>query len=336
MSLLQKLSSLFRPQQPAAATQETKRPLSSRQRRIEFIGGMMEVRSADFFGPYALSRSERWALGWRDADISAGQGGHRSKGHGTYLLYDTESDRIAVTGKLERPNKGAVADNGTFILQDWHFGDGLQGTFMAFTSAGHILHKRHFNANLYNGALSIDGASAICQTANNPNHDDGNRMTAFDLRQGIELFSVQPRTGWADEYEFSADGSRITVVHNDLGKFTYDRSGNFLDEKIYENACLTSKNFSISLFAAESLLKKYPTDADQAHRALSTILTARQVGADNDPGWKAMALKLQGIALEAIGRPRDALAIYDEVLSMNPKIGVKRRADSLRKQLNHS
>lgn len=336
MSLLQKLGSLFRPPQPSPKGQGEKRSVSSRERSIAFVGGMMEVSSANFFGPYAISPSGRWALGWRDADTSAGRGGHRSKGHGTYLLYDIESDRIAVTGKLERPNQGAVADSGTFILQDWHFGEGLQGTFVAFTPDGHILHKRRFHANLYNGALSTDGAWAICQTANNSDHEDGNRLTAFDLQQGTELFSVQPYSGWADGYEFSADGSRITVVHNDLGKFTYDQFGNFLDKEIYENACLTSTRFSISLFAAEALLKKYPTDVDQARRVLSTILTARTVGADDDPGWKAMALKLQGIALEMIGQLEEALAIYDEVLSMNPKIGVKRRADSLRKQLGHS
>lgn len=336
MSLLQKLSSLFHPLQTSAAAQEKKQTASSRQRGIAFIGGMMSVKSVDFFGPYALSPSGRWALGWRDADIDAGRGGHRDKGHGTYLLYDIESDRIAVTGKLERPNQGAVADNGTFILQDWHFGDGLQGTLIAFGSDGHILLKRRFHANLYNGEISADGAMAICQTANNPAHDDGNRLTAFDLRQGIELFSIEPHTGWADGYDFSADGSRLAVMHNDLGKFSYDRSGNFLDEEIYENACLTSRRFSISLFAAEALLKKYPTDGDQASRALSAILMARQAGADNDPSWKAMALKLQGIALETTDRLAEALTTYDEVLSMNPKIGVKRRADALRKQLGQS
>lgn len=335
-SILQKLGSLFRPRQPSTTTHEEKQSIGSLQCGVAFVGGMMTVRSEDFFGPYALSPSGRWVLGWRDADIDAGRGGQRDKGHGTYLLYDIERDRIVVTGKLERPNQGAVADNGTFILQDWHFGDGLQGTLTAFGSDGHCLLKRRFHANLYNGAISADGAWAICQTANNPNHDDGNRLTAFDLRQGIELFSIEPYTGWADTYDFSADGNRFAVMHNDLGKFTYDRLGNFLDEEIFENACLTSERFSISLFAAEALLKKYPTDGNQAHRALSAVLMARQTGADDDPGWKAMALKLQGIALETTGQLAEALTIYDEVLSINPKIGVKRRADSLRKQLGQS
>lgn len=176
-----------------------------------------------------MSPSKQWALGWRDADISAGRGGHRNKRHGSYVLYDVEHDRVAVIGKLERPNRGAVADNGIFILQDWHFGEGLQGTLVAFASDGSIVHKRRFEANLFNGALSANGTWAICQTANNPDHTDGNRLTAFDLRQSREMFSVNPQTGWADSYKFSADGSRFIVVHNDLGKFAYDGSGNFLD-----------------------------------------------------------------------------------------------------------
>ena len=334
MNLLQKIRVLFRPSTGSAAKQENTSAASRKQRGVAFVGNLMEVRSIDFFGPYAMSPSKRWALGWRDADINAGRGGHRNKGHGSYVLYDMEHDRISAIGKLERPNRGAVADNGIFILQDWHFGEGLQGTLVAFTSSGSILHKRRFEANLFNGALSADGAWAVCQTANNPDHTDGNRLTAFDLRRSREIFSVNPQTGWADDYEFSADGSRFIVVHNDLGKFAYDGSGDFLDGEAYENACLSSKRFDISLFAAEALLKKYPSDVDQARRALSTIHSARLAGADNEPGWKAMALKLQGLALETIGQLDEALAVYDEALSMNPKIGVKRRADSLRKKLD--
>lgn len=335
MNLLQKIRGLFLPDTSSDVEQGNKRAVGGKQRGIEFIGGLMTVRSMDFFGPYAVSPSGQWALGWRDADPAAGRGGHRSKGHGSYILYDIVRDKVAVAGKLERPNQGAVANDGSFVLHDWHFGDGLQGTFFAFAPDGRVIHQHRFEANLHNGALSADGDWAVCQT-NNSDHADGNRFTAFALRRGIELFSVTPHTGWADGYEFSADGSRFTVVHNDLGKFAYDSSGSFLDEEIYETACLASKRFDIALFAAEALLKKYPADVDQARRALSTILMARQAGANDEPGWKAMALKLQGTALEMVGRLDEALIVYDEVLSMNPKIGVKRRADSLRKRLGHS
>lgn len=42
---------------------------------------------------------------------------------------------------------------------------------------------------------------------------------------------------------------------------------------------------------------------------------------------------MRGMCLEASGMPRDALACYDKALVLNPKIGVKRRADQIRKNL---
>jgi hypothetical protein len=62
-------------------------------------------------------------------------------------------------------------------------------------------------------------------------------------------------------------------------------------------------------YCLRSLLKKYPADVDQARRALPAILAARQAGADNEPDWKAMALKLQGMALETIGQLNEALTV---------------------------
>ena len=66
---------------------------------------------------------------------------------------------------------------------------------------------------------------------------------------------------------------------------------------------------------------------------LEAILRARALGADSNPGWKSLALKLQGFTLEALGKYKEALDIYEEALKINSKIGVKRKADAIRKKL---
>jgi len=62
---------------------------------------------------------------------------------------------------MARPNDGKVADNGTFIFNDWGFGDGLKGTFRAFDSLGQNLIVRRFRANLLNNGISFDGRFAV-------------------------------------------------------------------------------------------------------------------------------------------------------------------------------
>ncbi|WP_341457292.1 tetratricopeptide repeat protein [Pseudomonas viridiflava] len=42
---------------------------------------------------------------------------------------------------------------------------------------------------------------------------------------------------------------------------------------------------------------------------------------------------MQGLAHEALGQAREAIRCYEEALRLNPKIGVKRKLDSLLKRL---
>jgi hypothetical protein len=78
-----------------------------------------EIPARNFFGECARSRNGRFLLTWAD-DSARGR---------YFLLCD---NRILAEGRMARPNDGKVADNGTFILNQWGSGDGLRGTFRAF------------------------------------------------------------------------------------------------------------------------------------------------------------------------------------------------------------
>src|SRR3546814_4600282 len=84
---------------------------------------------------------------------------------------------------MERPNDGKVADDGTFILNDWGSRDALAGTFMAFARDGRPILKRDYAANRLNNGLSPDGGLAVCQTANAPGSPDSSLLTVFDLTE---------------------------------------------------------------------------------------------------------------------------------------------------------
>ncbi|MEB0222895.1 tetratricopeptide repeat protein [Pseudomonas sp. 10S4] len=63
------------------------------------------------------------------------------------------------------------------------------------------------------------------------------------------------------------------------------------------------------------------------------MIRARSLGADANPAWKPNALKVQGLAHETLGQLREAIHIYEQALALNPKIGVKRRLDILKKRV---
>ncbi|MNR53406.1 hypothetical protein D3C85_1734180 [compost metagenome] len=64
------------------------------------------------------------------------------------------------------------------------------------------------------------------------------------------------------------------------------------------------------------------------------MIRARSLGADANLAWRPNALKVQGLAHEALGEQRDAIQIYEEAIALNPKIGVKRRLDALKKKIS--
>jgi len=300
---------------------------------ISFRDKFVEIPSLGFFGPFRKSHSGEWAICWSDSDEPNHRGGHRDSGHGRYVLYNVTQNKITLQGKLERPNSGSVADNGSFSIEDWHFGSELSGTFYVISSAGRELVKKKFDANLYNSAISDSGHFAVCQTANSPVGEDGNRLTAFDVEKNVELFSIHPPSGWADRYKFIDGVPKVGVVINKIGTFYYDMQGSFIDSEKFDAARLRCDRYDVVLLAAEEIVKAPELNDQLASAALEAAVRALSLGAEKDQGWKAVALKIQGLAHEFLRNNEAAIAAFDEALRINPKIGVKRKADSLRKKL---
>lgn len=300
---------------------------------ISFREKFAEIPSLDFFGPFRKSHSGEWAICWSDSDAPNHRGGYRESGHGRYILYNVTQDTIALQGNLERPNSGSVADNGNFTIEDWHFGNALSGTFYVMSSAGRELIKKKFEANIYNSTISDTGRFAVCQTANTPKGEDGNRLTAFDVEKAIELFSIHPPTGWAESYKFIEDIPKVGVVINKIGTFYYDILGRFIDSAKFDAARLRCDRYDVVLLAAEEIVKAPELNDQLANAALEAAVRALSLGAEKDQNRKAVALKIQGLAHEFLHNNEAAIAAFDEALQINPKIGLKRKADSLRKKL---
>jgi tetratricopeptide (TPR) repeat protein len=290
------------------------------------------LEKPQWFGPFSRSPNGRWLISWRDSDPSGSTGGARTRGKGAYLLYDVAGKRVVLQGRLERPNTGHVADNGTFVLEDWHFANELAGTLYAFDAQGHKLLARRLSANLLDNAVSANGRYAACQTASSST-DDSVRLFLFDLASGQQMFAVRPSAGaWTTD--LAIDASRVEVVAHikGLGAFRYDAHGTFLDQADLEHASLTRGDYSTVIRMGETLVQREGVSPAQLREVLTAVQRARREGADDDRGWAAAALKVQGLTYEALGDAANAMAMYEQALSINPKVGLKRKLAALQKR----
>ena len=307
-------------------------PVSLNEPALIESDNFVNVPSRDFYGECSRSPNRRFTIGWRDANDSGSRGGHRASGYGCYVLL--EGKQILAEGKMQRPNDGRVADTGTFILSDWGFGEGLKGRFCAFDSTGRAIVSRKVSANIFNSGLAPDGSLAACQTCNSPGSPDDSCLMIFDLTRAVEVGKWTPESGWADFYGFPGD-STILLGYRNLGAFRYSLTGTFLDRDAWRDAQLDKGQYGATLAMADHLIKeaKGKPSAEFAARLIKAVDRALTEVPSADRRTQALAMKLRGICLESQGVPREALACYENALTLDPKVGVKRRADQLSKSL---
>jgi tetratricopeptide (TPR) repeat protein len=311
---------------------EGRRPSHRSGADVSFSGNFIKISSIDFFGQFKKSSSGEWIVGWSDSAPGGRIGGHRDSGHGKYVLYNAAEKRLVLQGRLERPNSGNVANNGSFSIEDWHFGSELSGTFYVFSCSGGELIKKKLSANILNSAISNNGLLAVCQTANASSGGDGNLLVGFNVKDRYQAFSINPPTGWAEAYKFDEENSRFGVVLRGIGSFFYNSDGVLLEPQKFDLARLHSNRYEVSLFACEEIVKSDESSREFVEEALKASSKALTDGAKEDSIWKAMALKVKGLAHERLGNDEEALVAFDAALEINPKIGVKRKANAIRKK----
>ena len=245
------------------------------------------------------------------------------------VLVDAGGNTVRVDARMARPNNGSVADNGTFCLEDWHFGSALSGTFHVFNAQGAPIITKELSANILDSGISRSGRLAYCTTAISPT-EDAHKLFLFDLKAGRQLFAVTPARA-CERFGFDEATLQLVAKVAGGGEYRYGSDGALVDEGAADVALLGSTNYSDVILTAESMLNGKPGVAE-LESILTALIRARGLGADDNPAWRPAALKVQGLAHEALGQASEAIGCYEEALQLNPRIGVKRKLDSLLKR----
>ncbi len=283
-----------------------------------------------WWGLHASSPNRRWVISWRDGHWTESTSGKRRFEFGAYLLYDARAEAVLVEGVSRRPNNGAVADDGTFILEDWGDPSELASSLMAFTASGSPLLNAHFTANVMFSAISPRGRYAVAQMANSSSEDSGQLML-FDLRKGVRSYSVVSAAGWPDRYSVDDDTGEVTAHLREFGEFRYAPNGVFSDAERLEQVKLDRGDARDIGWVVEALLHEPALSQVRAERAVAGLERVLAKGPWDDRRERARALKRLGQLEEHLGHPGRAIGAYEEAYALDAKVGVKRRLDALRK-----
>ena len=250
-------------------------------------------------------------------------------------LFDVTAQGLCPTDRdCKRPNEGKVADNGTFVLEDWLFGDALKSMIYAFSVNGDEIMHHRFSANMHNTGLSPSGHYSVAQLAHSDSRDGG-CLAFLDLVERKILWQQEPQPGWANSYRFDDGAKRLGLVYPNRGVYEYGYDGEFADSNRWEEDRVTFASGFELLHIVQEKLGEIPKDglklanSDYLLQLLNTALTK---GVDKDPKYLARTYRTMGEIHEAIGNRESAIANYEIATGINPKVGVKLRLKRLKEQ----
>lgn len=267
------------------------------------------------------SANRQFALGWSDASPDGIVTGSRGAGKGSWILLEAGRERSR--GRLERPNDGKVANNGRFVLADWLFTDRLAAAFYAFDPDGTVLIAEQLGANIGQTAVAAHGRLAVVETYENPGNPEwSNLLMAYDLDRRTRLWATTgPGAARAIEVEIDRvvlhlRSGRVRTVHladGSPGEAWIESDDPFTDLRELEVE-MNAEVATAGPDQIESWLNRSKAAADSFGEYAN---------------WRAKALRMQGEALEQLGRDSEAITAYSAGMALDPNLGVRRRLKAL-------
>lgn len=239
-------------------------------------------------------------------------------------------DKTLLFGKkLQRPNDCFVSNDGIVIACDWLNSDALTGKFLIFNSTGEELFSKKTMTNLGNCAISDNSQIALFET-HNSNTSDGNRIFIVDITQKEVIHKFERPVSFNSAI-IDTEAKRVKL--KDYKGFTYeiDFEGNQTNAVEYENNILTKGSVYDRLWVYVDKPNEVKLKDPKYLEVLTKALT------DNDASYSFgtdKIFRMIGDYHEANGNIEKTIEYWEKAFSFNPKVGVKRKLDALKKQYN--
>jgi tetratricopeptide (TPR) repeat protein len=275
---------------------------------------------------FLKTKDDKYILAYNDSHHDSCGGTRRLIKGKTIFINQNE---LFIINALERPNDGKLAENGTFIINDWVASSVHCGIFYVFNSKAEVLLKSKFNSNLYHNGICESGKYAVVETLYSES-DDQNKIFFYDLNNGELLWERERDAGNIKSFNFDENKNILTVYYANGINYRHSFNGEFLDNEKLEKKLITRANgYELFRRAEEKMddLDYKNSNISDYDEVLSLLLKASKK--DVSLPTKARIHRMIGEIYYNYGKTDEALKNFEIALSYDPKVGIKRLYDKL-------
>lgn len=268
------------------------------------------------------SPNRRFTVGWR----SGHQQGTTWE-FGRVVLRESNKG-IVFSVALERPNAAYVDDAGNVVVEDWLRED-LSGAIHRFNSNGELLWTTRYCANIGESGISCSGKLVFVTTLRSDSETHSQKVFLLDGDTGKPLWV---HDGWEDVRFKGEKLVRILELPDGSKKtFAFDSNGNLPDD-LFEAQAVAFKERDrrkhwVALPAAQEALR-----SGNLAGAESELALLKEQLSELPPKVQALYWRTCGEISLLRGDKEGTLRDWEKALSLDPKVGIRRRLDQLRSQ----
>lgn len=276
---------------------------------------------AGFYGLQRYSSDNQYCIIYCD--------GHRENGkwkEGSLALIKDKT--LLFKKEIERPNDCYVSDDGIVICCDWQNTDLLAGTFEIFNSTGEIIFSKSTTANLGACSISPDSNIALFETYSSDT-DDSNQIFVVDVQQKRIIHQFDRPASFI-KLIINTGNKRIELIDRRGFIFEIDYEGNQTNKEAYEMQIMTEGSVldCLSLYGAkpDEIKLKDEKYLELLNKALTDKDTQNSLGKDS-------IYRMLGEYYASNSNTKNAIENWEKAIQINPKIGVKRKLDKLKREI---
>ncbi len=236
---------------------------------------------------------------------------------------------------MRHPDNGMVSNPGVFILSD-STSKGMYGVFHVINADGETLIKQRCKAKIGHTGISDDGRFAVCQALESTSKSDSCKLYFFDIKERKLLWKKLPETigsefNWAGSYRFDTKNKVLYLIHDKNRAYRYTFEGTFIDSKLYRHDCISTGNDIEFLEAIKELKVELSENPDP--REYAALITPLKKGLTrfSDKDTRSKIHRLLGEIFHLQGNDAEAIKHFETALKLNPRVGVKRTLEKLKK-----
>ncbi|WP_268223537.1 tetratricopeptide repeat protein [Sinomicrobium oceani] len=228
---------------------------------------------------------------------------------------------------IQRPNDCYVSNNGFVICCDWLNAEELAGRFIIFDINGEIVFSKKTTANLGACGISNDSKIAIFET-NNSDTEDGDKIFIIDIEERKILNKFERPTSFNSAVIDTAT-KRIELIDHKKFIFEIDFEGNQTNTPEYEEQIMEKGTVYDKLWLYSTKTDHLKFNDEKYLDILELALTDKNASYSYG---KDRIYRMIGEYYEAQGKVKQTIENWEKAIELNPKVGVKRKLNALKKK----